>query len=75
MTGVLELPQPVFRVELYGPAGSLEFDAAAAAREEPWPRARRAFVEAVRAGRPPELDVHRGLRLQELIDRALRALA
>ncbi len=74
MSGVLRLPQSVLRVELYGPAGSLEFDAVAAASDEPWSRARRAFADAVRAGRSPALDAHHGLRLQTLIDRAQRSL-
>ncbi len=76
MSGVMQLPQSVFRLELYGPAGALEFDGvAAAAQAEPWSLARRTFADAVRAGRSPALDVHRGLMLQELIDRSLRALA
>jgi predicted dehydrogenase len=75
MSGVMELPQSVFEIELYGPRGRLAFDAVAAARDEPWSAARRGFAEAVRAGRAPELDVHRGLRIQEWIDRALSALA
>ena len=75
MSGVLRLPQSVLRIELYGAAGALEFDAVAAAVDEPWSRARLTFAEAVRAGRSPELDAHHGLRLQTLIDRAQRALA
>jgi predicted dehydrogenase len=74
MSGVMRLPQSVFRCELYGPAGVLEFDAVAGAVDEPWSAARRSFAEAVRSGRPPELDVRHGVRLQELIDRATRAL-
>jgi predicted dehydrogenase len=74
MSGVMALPQSVFRVELYGPSGLLEFDAVAAAAAEPWSLARRTFVEAVRAGRSPELDVRRGLMLQDLIERAVQAL-
>jgi predicted dehydrogenase len=75
MTGVMRLPKSVLRVELYGPAGALEFDAVAGAADEPWSVARKTFADAVRAGRSPELDAHRGLRLQELIDQAQRALA
>jgi len=74
LSGVMRLPQSVIRCELYGPHGLLEFDAVAGASDEPWSAARRAFAAAVRAGRSPALDVHRGLRLQELIDEATRAL-
>ncbi len=74
LSGVMQLPRTVFRLDLYGPAGALEFDAVAASVDDPLPLARRTFVEAVRAGRSPALDVHRGLVLQELIGRALRAL-
>uniref|UniRef100_A0A832I4B8 Gfo/Idh/MocA family oxidoreductase n=1 Tax=Eiseniibacteriota bacterium TaxID=2212470 RepID=A0A832I4B8_UNCEI len=74
LSGVMRLPHTVFRVELYGPAGALEFDAVAASAEDPWPTVRRTFVEAVRAGRPPALDVRRGVALQELIERARAAL-
>lgn len=75
MSGVMELPQSVFQIEVYGTSDVVAFDGVAAAADEPWSEARRSFVEAVRAGRSPELDVHRGLMLQELIDRAQRALA
>jgi len=74
MTGVVTLPQGVFRIELYGPSGALEFDAVAAATDEPWSLARRTFADAVRSGRSPELDARHGLRIQQLIDRSLRAL-
>jgi predicted dehydrogenase len=74
MTGSVELPQSVLRIELYGPSGALEFDAVAAARDEPWSLARRTFAEAVRTGKSPELDVRRGLEIQELIERARKAL-
>jgi predicted dehydrogenase len=75
LTGIMELPASVFRVELYERERTREFDVYAAGAEEPWPAARRAFVEAVRAGRSSDLDVHRGLHLQELIASALHALA
>jgi hypothetical protein len=65
----------VFRIELYGPAGGLEFDAVTAASDEPWSKARLTFAAAVRAGSSPTLDAHHGLRLQSLIDRAQRSLA
>src|SRR5262245_26304 len=75
MTGVVTLPQGVFRLELYGPEGELVFDAVAAATQEPWSQARRTFAEAVRTKRPPELDARHGLRLQQLIDQSLKALS
>ena len=74
LTGVVQLAQSVFRVELYGRNGSLEFDAVAAVSDEPWSLARRTFADAVRARRSPELDARHGLRIQELIDRGFRAL-
>jgi predicted dehydrogenase len=75
MSGVMELEQSIFALELFGGRRRLLFDAVATAREEPWAAARRSFVDAVRAGRAPELDVQRGLLLQTYIDRALRAVA
>jgi predicted dehydrogenase len=74
LSGVMELPQSIFRIELYGRERTLEFDIAGASAEEPWAAARSEFVAAVRAGRPAAHDVHRGLHLQELIASALRAL-
>ncbi len=76
LSGVMRLPQSVFRLDLYGPNGALELDAVAVARAETeagWPAARRSFVDAVRAGVPPAIDVRHGLRLQMLIDQATRA--
>ena len=75
MSGSLPLPKTICRLELYGPAGTLEFDGVAASSESPWARVRRTFAEAVRSGHSPEHDAHRGLALQELIDRARRSLA
>lgn len=74
MTGVTKLPQTTCRFEIYGEDGAIEFDAVAAAVDEPWSAVRRSFAAAVRAGRPPDLDARHGLRLQELIHRAERAL-
>lgn len=75
LSGVMNLPQTVFRVELYGPRGVIEFDAVAAAADDPLAAARRAFADAVREGRPAELDVRRGVALQERIEQARAALA
>ncbi len=74
LSGVMRLPQTVFRIELFAADRTLEFDAVAASAESPWEEARRTFVEAVRTGRSPEWDVRRGLRLQELIARAEQAI-
>jgi predicted dehydrogenase len=74
LTGIMEWPESVFRIELYSREGTREFDVNAASAEEPWSAARRAFADAVRAGRSSDLDVHRGLHLQELIASALQAL-
>jgi predicted dehydrogenase len=77
LSGVMRLPQSIFRVDLYGPNGALELDAVAVAKAETeagWPAARRSFVDAVRTGVPPAIDVRHGLRLQTLIDRATRSL-
>ncbi len=75
MSGVVPRDPSVFRLELFGPGGALEFDGVAAAAEEPWAEARRCFAAAFRAGKPSALDVRRGLMLQRLIEQALRALA
>ena len=74
LSGVMQLPQSVFRLDLYGPAGVLEFDAVAASADDPWSEARRSFVEAVRTGRSPAIDVHRGVLVQGWIERAAAAL-
>jgi predicted dehydrogenase len=74
LSGITPVPETVFRIELFGGRGALEFDAAAAAQDEAWPAARRAFADAVRSGRAGAPDVHRGLMLQRLIDAALRVL-
>ncbi len=74
MSGVMELPQSVFRIDVYGTGEVVTFDGVAAASETPWPAARRAFIDAVRAGRSADLDVRRGLMLQEVIERARLAV-
>lgn len=74
MSGVMELPQSVFEVELYRPDARLVFDAVAAAKDEPWSLARRTFADAVRRGVSPELDVRRGVMLQRWIEEARSSL-
>lgn len=68
-------------VEVHGLAGRHRFDAAAFTPEQMQAEVRTAmgrivgeFVECIRAGRSHELDVHRGLHLQRLIDRAAAQL-
>jgi hypothetical protein len=74
LSGIVELPQSVFRIEVYGGSEVVEFDAVAAAGEEPWTAVREAFVASVRAGKSGDLDVRRGLMLQKVIDRAMGAV-
>jgi predicted dehydrogenase len=73
LSATVRVPATVWRLELFGESGSLEFDAAAHADAAPWPRVAREFAAAVRAGRSHVLDARHGLRLQELIDRAERS--
>ncbi len=74
LSGAVGLARARTTVELFGPAGTLGFDTAAIDHAECWPVLRAEFAAAVRAGRDHELNVHTGLRLQELIDEALRSL-
>jgi predicted dehydrogenase len=63
--------------DLFGPDGSLGLDFGtldAADGEAQWSTLRAEFAAAVRAGESHQLDVHRGLHLQRLIDRALHGL-
>ena len=76
----LPLAQSVFECVLFGPAGALPYrrppDPASATAELAAAAAtlRREFAAAVTSGVSPALDVHRGLRLQRLIDVATRSL-
>lgn len=74
MSGVMQLPQSVFRIEAYSEDDVVEFDGVAAAGESPWAATRAAFAAAVRRGRAGELNVVRGLALQGVIERSLAAL-
>lgn len=75
-----EVPQGGYtELSMFGPAGELRLDFRELAADEAdaaagWATVRREFAAAVRSGRPHSLDVHRGLRLQRLIDRALTSL-
>ena len=75
LTGSVQRPQSLFRVELHGAGAELVFDAADSRDEDVRGTVRREFAEAVRSRRPHALDVRHGLALQELIERARRAAA
>jgi predicted dehydrogenase len=70
LSGSVNLPRPITRVELFGPAPSLAYDTAAIDHEEGWPILRRDFATAVRTHTPTELDAQRGLYLQSLLEQA-----
>ncbi len=61
-------------VELFGPAGSLRIDCAAAVGPEAFSMLRRELAATVWRGGGHPLDVHRGLHLQTIIDAAERQL-
>lgn len=71
LSGSVALPRASTVVELFGPAGALRYDTAGIEHAQCWPVLRAEFGAAVRSGRAPELDVWRGVRLQELIDQAI----
>ncbi|GAA2428755.1 Gfo/Idh/MocA family oxidoreductase [Streptomyces macrosporus] len=71
LSGSVRLPRARTRVELFGPDEELVYDTAELDHEECWPVLRREFAEAVRSGRGNGIDAQRGLRLQELLDRAM----
>jgi predicted dehydrogenase len=80
MSLTLPLAQTVFECSLYGPGGWLAYrrppdpPTAMAELQAAGATLRREFAAAVTSGISPELDVHRGLRLQRLIDAATRSL-
>jgi predicted dehydrogenase len=75
LSGSVALPRASTVVELFGPAGVLRYDTAGIEHAECWPVLRAEFAAAVRSGRAPELDVRRGVRLQELIAQAIASQA
>jgi predicted dehydrogenase len=75
LSGAMPIEPTVFRLDLFGPRGALEFDAVAASVEDPWDDMRQRFASAYRDGRSAGIDVRRGLVLQRLIDHAMRALS
>jgi predicted dehydrogenase len=72
LSGAVRLPQARTTVELYGPEEQLTYDTAGIDHDECWPVLRAEFAAAIRAGRPSDIDARRGLRLQELLESALR---
>lgn len=70
LSGSVPLERALTRVELFGQQGQLVYDTAEIDHEECWPILRREFATAVRSGRSGELDAHRGLRLQRLLEDA-----
>ncbi|WP_338693032.1 Gfo/Idh/MocA family oxidoreductase [Streptomyces sp. Q6] len=72
LSGSVARERALTRVELFGPGPELVYDTAEIDHEECWPVLRREFATAVRAGRSGELDAHRGLVLQRLLERAGR---
>ncbi|QRP48500.1 Gfo/Idh/MocA family protein [Amycolatopsis sp. FDAARGOS 1241] len=75
LSGVIGLDRARTTVELFGAVGALGYDTATIDHSAAWPILRAEFAAAVRTGRSPELDVWRGVRLQELIAQAEESLA
>ncbi|MFI7542384.1 Gfo/Idh/MocA family protein [Actinoplanes sp. NPDC049599] len=69
LSGAVALPSSDAGITLYGPAGTLVLDFGTVDHAQCWPVLRAEFAAAVRSGVPHELDVRRGLLLQELLDR------
>ncbi|MEW2505892.1 Gfo/Idh/MocA family protein [Amycolatopsis sp. CA-161197] len=74
LSGAIGLDRVRTTVELFGPNGALGYDTSAIDHTQAWPILRAEFAAAVRMGRAHELDVWRGVRLQELITRATESL-
>ncbi len=72
LSGAVGLPSSHAGIELFGPAGALVLDFATVDHGECWPVLRAEFAAAVRSGVPHDLDVRRGLMLQELLARCQR---
>ncbi|WP_261986913.1 hypothetical protein [Actinomadura sp. HBU206391] len=70
MCGSAAVDQPVARVEIFGSGGAAEVDCTAAVGPETYTTMFREFADAVHRETPHEPDVHRGLRLQQLIEAA-----
>ncbi|MEU0781392.1 Gfo/Idh/MocA family oxidoreductase [Streptomyces sp. NPDC006173] len=72
LSGSVQVPRAITRVELFGAAAPLVYDTATIDHEEAWPVLRREFATAVRTGIASELDAQRGLYLQTLLNEAHR---
>ncbi|MFJ1998713.1 Gfo/Idh/MocA family protein [Streptomyces asiaticus] len=70
LSGAVDVPHALTRVELFGAEAPLVYDTAEIDHEECWPILRQDFATAVRTHTPTGLDARRGLYLQTLIDRA-----
>jgi predicted dehydrogenase len=62
-------------IELFGPSGSLVLDGRAGSRTDTFATLRAEFAAVARDGASHPADVHRGVYLQRLLDRAHEALA
>jgi predicted dehydrogenase len=67
LSGAVPVDPGVSTVELYGPGGLLAIGSPGLDWDGVWPVVAAEFAAAVRADRPGELDVRRGLMLQELL--------
>jgi predicted dehydrogenase len=74
LSGAIGLDRARTTVDLFGTTGTVAYDTAAIDHTEAWPVIRAEFAAAVRTGRSHDLDVWRGVRLQELITQATESL-
>ncbi|MFF2862983.1 Gfo/Idh/MocA family protein [Streptomyces rubiginosohelvolus] len=72
LSGAVRVPRAQTRVELFGSTGPLVYDTADIDHAECWPVLRREFASAVRTGTGTGIDAAHGLRIQRLLDDALR---
>jgi predicted dehydrogenase len=70
MCATAAVDQPVAQVEIFGSGGAAEVDCVAAVGPETYTTMFREFADAIDRDAPHELDVHRGLRLQQLLEAA-----
>ncbi|ANJ12029.1 MULTISPECIES: Gfo/Idh/MocA family protein [Streptomyces] len=68
LSGSVNVPRAITRVELFGAGQPLMYDTAEINHEDCWPVLRREFADAVRTGTSAELDARYGLNLQALLD-------
>jgi predicted dehydrogenase len=70
MSGDVPVPSERASVEVYGPGGHAEVDCAAAVGADTYLTMIQEFAEAVVRGNSHELDVHRGMHLQRVLEAA-----